>query len=99
MDDYPTDDDLAKITEWDAADPLGLVEYLRGLWTYPEYFKTSGKRVIRLELHTGGWSGNEDIITALGKTIFWSIFWEKSKRGGHYYFKIPSQWAIKAATK
>ena len=46
----------------------------------------SGK--ITIELHTGGWSGNEDLIRALQKSYFWS-FWRISKVGGHYYFKIP----------
>jgi hypothetical protein len=41
-----------------------------------------------LTLHTGGWSGNEVIIEALTKTIFWSFCWEKSWRGGHYEFKL-----------
>ena len=42
-----------------------------------------------LELHTGGWSGNEDIIDKLSDTLFWMICWESTRRGGHYYFEIP----------
>jgi hypothetical protein len=42
-----------------------------------------------LELHTGGWSGNEDIITALQQNRHFFIFyWTESRVGGHYTFKI-----------
>lgn len=44
----------------------------------------------RLYLITGGWSGNEDVIDALGKCfLFWSQHWERSLRGGHFTFEIP----------
>jgi len=40
-----------------------------------------------LELSTGGWSHNEDIIEDLQKyNFFWFIYWQKSERGGHYCF-------------
>lgn len=40
------------------------------------------------EVATGGWSGNEDIIGALqDNTLFWTICWNLSKRGGYYEFK------------
>ena len=43
----------------------------------------------KLELHTYGWSGNEEMIEALMKNMmFFSLYWEKSTRGGHYYFKL-----------
>lgn len=44
----------------------------------------------KLYLSTGGWSGNESIIASLrGNFIFWTMCWEKSVRGGHYWFIIP----------
>jgi hypothetical protein len=93
-DGYPTKRELKKIETWgmgtgEELDPIGLVEYLRTVWYYQEpYFKVRGKKVIRLELHTGGWSGNEDVIDALHKNLFWTFNWVKSVRGGHYYFKF-----------
>lgn len=40
-----------------------------------------------LKLSTGGWSGCEEIITALSNNIpFWSLYWFSSERGGHYIF-------------
>lgn len=39
---------------------------------------------------TGGWSGNEEIISALhDNLLFWGICWQKSERGGAYWFTIP----------
>lgn len=44
----------------------------------------------KLYLSTGGWSGNESIIYSLQKNfLFWAMYWEKSIRGGHYWFIIP----------
>lgn len=44
----------------------------------------------KLYLSTGGWSGNEDIIVSLQQNfLFWSMYWERSVRGGHYRFIIP----------
>ena len=60
--------------EWWAAD-----------WGY-EQTERDGK--IYLQLHTGGWSGNESIITALeGNKTFWK-FLKKEETGGHYWFEI-----------
>ena len=43
-----------------------------------------------LELHTGGWSGNEDIIKSLDKNKWFSFFFKDSwKRGGHFTYEIP----------
>lgn len=39
-----------------------------------------------LELTTGGWSDNEEIIDQLADTWFWFLWWQESKRGGYYKF-------------
>ncbi|MBI5327010.1 MAG: hypothetical protein HZB80_01780 [Deltaproteobacteria bacterium] len=40
------------------------------------------------EVATSGWSGCEDIISALrDNTLFWMICWRLSKRGGYYEFE------------
>lgn len=52
-------------------------------------FKRKGVNTIYLELHTGGISYNEELIAVLERNfVFWSMYWQKSVRGGHYYFKI-----------
>ncbi|MGB9808442.1 MAG: hypothetical protein ACPLSA_00145 [Caldanaerobacter sp.] len=98
-DGYPTKEDLETIEKWDfiKKGTIDLIELIEKLWHWPEwgvvkrwgYRSFDRKRVLKLELHTGGWSGNEGIIAALQKSMFWSLYWEKSERGGHYYFEIP----------
>ena len=39
-----------------------------------------------LELTTGGWSENEEIIDQLCNTFFWFLWWQESHRGGYYKF-------------
>lgn len=94
-DGYPTADELKTIRDWGITpgtdyDVLGLTEYIRERWQYADagYFELSGKRVLRLELHTAGWSGNESIIEVLAGNLFWLMCWERSVRGGHHYFRV-----------
>ena len=37
---------------------------------------------------TGGWSGNESVISALDGTMFNLRWWETTKRGGMYVYKV-----------
>ena len=38
---------------------------------------------------TGGWSGAEDLITALMPSVGWLLLWQVSVRGGTFYFSDP----------
>ena len=92
MNECPNEEDLEKIRKWDCIGNKNIQELLNFLQdiynTDYGVFELTGKRIKKLFLATGGWSGNEDIISALQKTMFWMIFWEKSERGGAYYFRI-----------
>jgi hypothetical protein len=60
-----------------------------GDWGYKLHRKYAGKR--KFELHTGGWSGNEDIVSAIISNIWLTHFQMRFVRwetGGHYYFEI-----------
>ena len=86
---YPTEEELQQILDWDWNDAIGLVRFIESIWWNADVgAKITGKRVINLELHTGGWSGNEDVIRVLRENMFWNLYWQKSIRGGHYYFKF-----------
>jgi len=90
-DGYPTQEELDEIENYDILKNGidGLLDLIHSLWIFPNYYIIKGKKDRKLELHTGGWSGNESIIDALMKnTLFWPMYWEKSVRGGHYYFII-----------
>mgnify|MGYP001583711249 CR=1 FL=1 len=91
---YPTEEQLKIIQEWDLSlhPVMELIEYIRSLWWMPNWgFKLKDKRVLRLELHTGGWSGNEDIIHVLEQNYYFWYFLEESTVGGHYWFTIMPQ--------
>lgn len=59
-----------------------LIELLQEIWYYEDHIVKKGRC---LELHTGGWSGNEEIVGILQD----SMYWRKSERGGHYCFDLP----------
>ena len=67
------------------------IDYIYALTWTPSWcivFKKSVPDVWLMEYHTGGWSGNEQIVGAMQKTYFWVFYWQLSRRGGHYWFEI-----------
>jgi len=98
-DPYPTDRELAIIRRWDTIKYRipDLLEYIKSVWWMPDWgFKLYKgrdhlfrKACMKLELHTGGWSGNEEVIEALKRNfLFWSMHWRKHIAGGHFWFEI-----------
>jgi hypothetical protein len=91
---YPTKDELQYIgtchAEWLEKGHLSSIEkllvHLQKIWNWPEWGFV--RTYDALELHTGGWSGNETIIEELQKTCLWWLFWQKTTRGGHYFFDL-----------
>jgi hypothetical protein len=95
---YPTDEWLDFIKNYKPSESLPLIKFVSDFlrygwwmheWGFVLHRKYNGKR--RLELHTGGWSGNEEIIDAIKSNMWLTHFqmryvmWET---GGHYYFEI-----------
>lgn len=98
MSEYPTKKELETIKKWDLSKQgvHDFLEFLESIWHFGNWgFILKGKHILHLQLHTGGWSGNEDIIQVLRSTFFWIFFWTKSLRGGHYYFRIRKMHGIK----
>lgn len=90
-DGYPTIEELKELELLGSCkDILKLLEHLKEIWWFPDrHIQIRGKRVLRVWLHTGGWSGNEECISVLKGSFFWLLYWERSERGGHYHFRIP----------
>lgn len=96
-DGYPDEQDLKKIREWPYNKYGRLFEFVKSIWEFAEvgYFEQSKQDDTTYSdtiytLHTGGWSGNEDIIRAMQENIiFWTTCWVWSRQGGHYEFKLP----------
>ena len=102
MSDYPTNAELRTICNWTGTFK-GLWEYVVELWHWPDWgVKVEvGETFDKLELHTGGWSGNESIMYALerSKSMFYQYFATEWHRGGHYFFEVQHDlwdWAPKA---
>jgi hypothetical protein len=98
---YPTIEQLdkLKVLANDHTNVDEMLDFIKSIWwmadwgfhTYDTISDITGRSVSKMELHTGGWSGNEDIIETLKQTWFWRFNWEGSRRGGHYYFEIPNR--------
>jgi len=92
---YPTGEILIWIKNFDPekTDWNDFIKVLENIWWGAGWgfvFKRKYKNKRTLELHTGGWSGNEDIIRALRSNIFFfPMTWQKTYVGGHFYFSIP----------
>lgn len=95
---YPTDEWLNFIRNYKPDESLPLLYFVENVlvdgWWMPErgfklHKKYRGKR--KLELHTGGWSGNEDTIAAI-KCNTWLTHFQMRyvmwKAGGHHYFEL-----------
>ena len=52
-----------------------------------------------LELTTGGWSENEEIIDIISNKMFWVLWWQESKRGGYYKFIYAEKMGVESNDK
>jgi hypothetical protein len=85
---YPTKKILQTIKKMEVNDSQtyhAFMEYVKDNWEFSEWgFHRDGDTYC---ISTGGWSGNEDIITAMKRnTMFWMLHWSEVRRGGHYIF-------------
>lgn len=95
---YPTEEDLValhRLAGFEALQAGGvdpLLDHLRSIWWRADMGIVWTPETGALELHTWGWSGNEDIIATLRTTMFWAFSWQTIRRGGHYYLNVPAAW-------
>ena len=93
-DGYPTAEFLEWIERYDVIENgvYYLLDVLSRNWIYGDWGfirKKPRNKKFTVELHTGGWSGNEDLIRALKANNFFWFYWIKSVVGGHYWFSFP----------
>lgn len=85
---YPSQSELDKITAWGPGNYRALIAYIEPYVS--KYGRLTQLAVGRVEIATGGWSGVEDIISALmDNHIFWATCWHSSHRGGLFVFELP----------
>jgi hypothetical protein len=93
-DGYPHDIELNRIKEWGHEDHVGLMEYVKRRWTYPDYWAEAdideyGSTYREYTISTGGWSGNESLISALESNLMFNVLAPWSwRRGGHYVYRV-----------
>lgn len=107
-DGYPTDETLDFIAKArPPGDPMTpwareLLASVKAIWQYSDmgFWKEERdqhawfdeRQITRYLVSTAGWSGNESIIRALQKNIFfWPLYWVQSRRGGHYIFEVNDE--------
>lgn len=93
---YPKEETLQTISSWSLDDPHGWMDFVCEYWWSPDFgFSKENeeeKQCVRYNLSTGGWSGNEELISAMkSHQTFWMMYWVSSRRGGHHVFRIPTQ--------
>ena len=91
MAEYPTKRELKHIKNAECIkyeDAVRLAQYVVMLWHFDDFAILEGKRTKKLILVTGGWSGNEEIQSALNQNFMFNRYWEMSKRGGLSIYKI-----------
>jgi hypothetical protein len=97
---YPTNEWIEFIETYVPDESLPIEKFVKNVfvdgWWMPDWgfkLKRKYRGVIKLSLHTGGWSGNEDVIRAIKSNLNLTcgrmqlVCW---KAGGHYYFEIDS---------
>lgn len=95
---YPTEEYLEFIRNFHPREiPYSVfLAVLQDGWNFSEWgfvLHRKYRNIQKLVLHTGGWSGNEEIIEAIKSNIFLTHFTMKYcmwKIGGHYYFEIKT---------
>ena len=97
---YPSEEELLRIRTWPAAEGHELMDYVRERWGYADagyWARSETPESVTYRLSTAGWSGNEDLVVALQENLlFWSMYWQSSRRNEHNEFIIPLQHAAEA---
>lgn len=97
-DGYPTQEALDRLEHFTGS-PKEFVEYATSIysgygaiavedvlngWNYP---------VKEVTIVTGGWSGNEKVVSTIERTMFSFAYWQESHRGGLHKYQIhKDQW-------
>lgn len=89
---YPSEEVLSAIRSWPMNDGPAMhgkcmLERIREIWHNADWGFDNDESEYRLS--TGGWSGNEDIISAMAaNVVFWGTWFHSMRRGGHYVFRL-----------
>lgn len=95
---YPTKEWLEYIRNYKPNEDLPIISFIEMIlidgWWMPDWgfiFHRAYKGKRKLELHTGGWSGNEETMRAILSNMWLTHFQMRYimwRTGGHYYFEV-----------
>lgn len=79
-----------------------LMDFVGRAWSYPNYWEKTRDFVdpeypgdrphVRYVFSTGGWSGNESLVSAMENNLMLAIMGPWSwRRGGHYEYRLPQE--------
>lgn len=85
---YTADQQMIGV-KWGDQDLTDLITFIETIWWMPDMGFKYDKGL--LELHTLGWSSNEEIIDVLRNTILWHRCYRMQTVGGHYFFKVTDE--------
>lgn len=95
---YPSTIEEVRIATWndgafDVESLFALMDYVKVRWSYPDRWEEEDidehGAYRQYTLSTGGWSGNEQLISALEDNQTFSIMAPWSwHRGGHYVYRL-----------
>lgn len=92
---YPEENDIELLVNFYGT-PLEFVQELRSLLKATGYASSNVSRENGafhtgwlLKVATGGWSGCEEIMSAVQGTMFHFLFWSEISRGGGFTYRIP----------
>jgi len=111
---YPSEAALDRVRTWPDDDPRGWLAFVRSLWWAADWgwSESEDDEGHWYRFSTGGWSGNESLVSAMQKTMtaeeqypewlrtmfgLWARHWYSSRRGGHYELLVPAQRLAKEA--
>lgn len=100
-DGYPTEESLNHIAKFDILNGRAFLSFSErcfskyyGSWKelkdspYSNPEINCGKPFQALRIATGGWSGNESVVSAMESNPIWGLLWKASFSGGLYILEL-----------
>ncbi len=86
---YPTDSFISLIENFDAFKRCSsLMQLIEENWAVVPWVATANGTQTEFAVHTGGWSGNEQLIRAMkSNSDLWKEVFVSEQVGGHYVFR------------
>ena len=88
----PTDETTDAIIEWSGDDLPGLFDFIDEAWNNDFGSQWGSHHPPEERVYvTGGWSGNEELMSALklNEAFAWARTWQSSHAGGRHEFRLP----------